>query len=354
MSSKRKFFSIHNILNFVVIDRAGYFNQIFNNFDVHYANFVTDGKIEDCDLIIEIGKFKPDLDNTYVVGDGKYYFGEDYLYIHNESYKGAKWRFQVQGLNDGTTIAKIDCNALGRIFITGNVIDFLIHLKLLESGYPIIHASSVSKNGKAFAFSSRGGGGKTTIALELASTGFSFIGDNYVIIHEGKVLSFPTSLSIFTYNITPMITKNLRFEEKVMLTLKKIVYKGTRGYAKFFTKINPNRILNVIPSSELRTFFLLVPHTNLLYNQVAINEINRNEAINRIIYNQMIEFPPFTRHIEEYSYFFPGSSFSLHWKKYRESLHKNLMENIKFYEIQVPPRYHKITFEKIFEVIRGG
>ena len=74
MSNKRKFYSIHNILNFAVIDRTGYFNRLFNNFDIHYENFIMDGKIEDCDLIIEIGKFKPDLDNTYVVGDGKYYF----------------------------------------------------------------------------------------------------------------------------------------------------------------------------------------------------------------------------------------------------------------------------------------
>jgi hypothetical protein len=354
MSGTTQYFSIHDIIDFAVIDQTGYFNQRFNTFDTHYENFKCEGKLDDCDLIIELGRFKPELKNTYVVGDKKYYFGEDFLYVPEENYKGGKWKLQAQGFNEERTFAKIDCNALGRLTIPGHVIDFLIHLKLLEKGYPIIHASAVSKNGVSFAFASRGGGGKTTVALELAQNGFNLLGDNFVLIHKGKIYAFPTSLSIFTYNLAPVVADNLDWKEKMSLTSKKMIYKGTMGYAKLFTKINPKKIFPEIEaSSKLHTAFLLIPHTKYASKKILVEEMDFHEFVGKIGYNQMLEFPYFCKYIEDYSYLFPNSNLSLHWKKYRESLTDNFPENLKYYKIIVPKHFNDNVFKSIVELVQG-
>lgn len=354
MRDNTQFFSIHDIMDFAVVDHKGYFNRRFNTFDTHYENFKCEGRLNECDLVIELGKFEPNLKNTYVVGDKKYYFSEDSLYVPRESYKGGKWRLQVNGINNGKTIAKIDCNALGRLTIPGHVIDFLIHLKLLEKGFPIIHASAISKNGVAFAFSSRGGGGKTTVALELASNGFNLLGDNFVMIHDGDVFAFPTSLSIFTYNLAPIVANSLNFKEKMSLTSKKMLFKGTMGYAKIFTKINPKRIFHEIDSSsKLYSAFLLIPHTNNANKKILVEEINFDEFINKIGYNQMLEFPYFCRYIEEYSYLFPQADLSQHWEKYKDSLNNNFPKDSSYYKVTVPKRFNNSLFKSIGELVDG-
>lgn len=348
MSTLKHYFSINDILRFVVIDNTGYFNRMFDTLNIHYENFKLEDEPNNYDLIIELGKFNPKLENNYISNGGKLYLRENYIFVSEEKYKGAKWRFELQGLNDRITTAKIDCNALGRLFITGNVIDFLIHLKLMEKGYPIIHASAVSKNNSAFAFSSRGGGGKTTIALELVSKGYSFLGDNYVVIHNGDILSFPTSLSIFTYNLAPIIVKNMRFKKRVAVGFRSLIYKLSMGYAKFFTKINPKRICNNIQrSAKLRTTFILMPRMDISSDLISIKEIDLDEFIKMILYNQMLEFPFFGKYIKEYSYFFPQKNFSQHWKRYEDTLRKNFNNDSLFYKIVVPEKYDKNVFEGI-------
>jgi len=354
MTGVTKYYSVHDFMHFAIVDRSGYFNRIFDSFGTHYSNFKSERSIERCDLIIEIGRFKPDTETTYSVGDGKYLFGEDYLYIGKESYKGAKWRFQVQGLRGQKTVAKIHCNMTGRIFVTGNVIDFLIHLKLMEKGYPIVHASAVSKDGRSCAFSSRGGGGKTTVAMELASNGFNFIGDNYVMIHHGKIFSFPTSLSIFTYNLAPIIADTLNTKQRTSLAVKKMIHKATKGYAKIFTKINPKQVFGEITtSSELSAGFLLIPHTGNSGDQVQIEEIDLLEFVSTILSNQILEFTFFCRYIEEYSFFFPNSHLSLHWDKYKELLENNLSGKSRYYKIIVPRRYTNNVFTRILELVES-
>lgn len=344
---KRMSYSIDNVLNFIVIDRTKFTNRIFNTFDKHYENFVSSHDLEDCDLIIEIGKFKPNLDNSYNVGDGKYYFQEEYMYISKEQYKGAKWKFEINGLNSSQTTVKIDCNTLGRIFITGNVIDFLIHLKLLQKGYTIIHASAVANGENAFIFSGRGGGGKTTIALEMITQGLSLLGDNYLILNKGEAIAFPTSLSIFNYNLAPIISKSISSKEKIELKIKSALYKLSGGYAKFFTKVNPKRISDLISSSKIKQVFLIIPSTRSLNTPITVEDIRYQDLIAQMKYNLMLEFPFFNKYIEEYSYLFPQSYFSLHWDKYTESLIDNLPNTVKYSKIIVPTTYNKSIFSKI-------
>ena len=138
------------------------------------------------------------------------------------------------------------------------------------------------------------------------------------------------------------------------MILKRVLYKGTLGYAKIFTKINPQRIFSeIISSSKLHAGFLLIPHTNNSGDQISSEEIDFKEFIEKVSYNQMLEFPFFSRYIEEYSYFFPKSNLSRHWEKYKESLTNNFSKNLVYYKIIVPQQYNKSVFNKILELIDG-
>jgi hypothetical protein len=335
MNNRIDFYKIHDIINFAVIDKTGFINRQFDNLTTHYENFKVEKNLNEIDLTIELGKFKPDSSDCYVVGSGEFYIKENYLYVPHESHKGAKWSFEVEGIDKKNTIVRIDCNALGRLFILGNVIDFLIYKKLLDKGYALIHASGVNKEGRGFAFSSRGGGGKTTTTLEMVSNGFDYLGDNYVIINKGNIFSFPTSLNIFTYNLAPIVAKNLTRKERLKLYILSNIYKATMGYAKFFIKINPKRIFDDIPhSSKLQSIFMLMPHSNM--PKITITMADREELINRVLYNQMLEFKFFNRYAAEYSYFFSTSKFSQHQTIYEKLLKSAIPENINSYKIIIP------------------
>jgi hypothetical protein len=355
MNYIEKWFSIHDIMQFVVIDHTGVINRFFDNINTHYENFSVQKNDKNSDLIIEIGNFTPDLNDVYETGNKKYFFKPNYMFIPRERHKGAEWKFEITGLNDPTTIVKIDCNYLGRIFITGNIVDFLIHLKLLQKGFSLIHASAVAKNGFGYLLSSRGGGGKTTYALELLENGYDFLGDNYVIINKDTIFSYPTSLSIFTYNLRPSIMGNISSFEKLLLGIKKIIYNLTGGYAKIFSKINPKRITNnIIYSSKIGGIILLIPRNVKEYYAAKLIKSDKNTLIKKIVYNQMLEFNNFNRYIDEYSYLFPIDPFSSHWETYRDSLVENLDNNsILFYQLDVPVHFDNKVKNLIIELINN-
>ncbi|BDZ71678.1 hypothetical protein [Methanobacterium petrolearium] len=341
----QRYFSAQGVLNFIVIDNTNL--KLFDTFYKHYQNFEVVEMPEKVDLVIKLGNFTPKTEDKYVVGYSKYYIGSDYFHVKKESYKGADWSFEVIGWDKKTTTVNIDFNTSGRIFITGNVIDFLIQWKLLQKSYSLIHASGISKNGKAVIFSARGGGGKTSLALESLNHDYNFLSDNYLMLKNGIIFGFPTSLSLFTYNLSEIILKNLKKTEKLSITFKNFVYKLSRGYAKFFTKINPQRISDLTSHSSLSTVFIIKP-IERGENQLIIKKIERERALKKIFYNQMLEFPFFNQYIEIYSYIFPGKKFSKHWDLYLEILDQNLSENINFYEILTDGHY---SFDELLKKI---
>jgi hypothetical protein len=226
----------------------------------------------------------------------------------------------------------------------------MIHLKLLKMGHPIIHASSVKKADRGFLFASRGGGGKTTVALRLASSGFDFMGDNYTMLHNNAVLGFPTSLNIFTYNLSPRIKERMSARERRIFKLKDGLCKVTGGYAKFFTKINPQRIFERIgDSANLDSGFFLLPTKKS--ENIDIREIDVSEYARRNLFNQKLEFPYFDRYIREYSFFFPEADFSRHWENYLVAIKNHLSKDAHYYIITVPLRFDDLVMKRILSKI---
>ena len=345
MTKKERYFNIHDIIKFKIITKD-IFGGKFKNLYGQYKNFEVE-KRDDLDFIVYLGDFTPNNQNSTIL-EGKYYVKDDYFYCARDSYKFTNWKFELSGFDNGNTAVRISSNFSGYLWMAGFIIDFLIHYKMNKKGFPIVHASCVSQDNKGFLFSARGGGGKTTIAINLLDKGFKILGDNFVILHKGNVLSYFSPLNIFTYNLAPIMKKNFGIKRRVILILKELVYKATGQYIKIFTIVNPKEIFPnlMLNNTELNTIFLLLPKDDIL-----IEEIDKETLIKRLVINQKLDTSFFLEYISEYSYMFPDSELATHWKRYEENLNRNLSNNIKIYKMQVPQKYDENVFERILEVI---
>jgi hypothetical protein len=320
--------------------------------DIEYRNFESE-KIDNPDFTVYLGDFTPSNESCTIL-DYTYHIKENYIYCE-DSYKIGRWQVEVSGLEKGGTTVKLSTNIVGTIaadmFICMFVIDFLIRFKMEGKGYSVVHASAVSKDGHGYLFPSQSGAGKTTTAVYFAENGYNFLGDDFVILHKGEVISYLTPLNIFAYNLNPVILKNLGFNDKLILKLKNILYKATSRYIKIFTKMNPKKIFSnqIVDKSKLDAVFLLVPK-----EKFGVEKTDREVIINNLFINQMMESFPFLKYLLEYAYVFPESSIATHWEKCRENLMRNLGEDMDFYRVDVPKRYDRGTFEKIREVVECG
>jgi hypothetical protein len=340
-----KNYNIHNIVRFKIVKGTNILDSSLSNLDIEYKNFETDD-LDTPDFTIYIGNFTPSNQDCYILDD-TYYISEDYLYC-KDSYKLAKWEFEMSGFENGDMIIHISNNLVGNMFLSP-LIDFLISFKMNEREYPLVHGSCVSKNNQAYLFPARSGGGKTVTSLYLVEKGFDFLGDNFVVLNEDNVLSFLSPLNIFTYNLAPIIKNSLKLKTKIILSLKHLLYKMTLGYAKIFTKINVRDIFPdlIVDKSKLDSIFLLIPK-----EEFSIEKISKEELINHLVINQKLDSLPFLKYMLEYSYMFPDSKLATHWNRYKASLRKNIREDIPIYKIDVPQRYDADTFEDIFKVLQ--
>ena len=233
------------------------------------------------------------------------------------------------------------------MIISGFLIDPLINFKLAEKGYALVHGSCVSKDNHAYLFTAQGGGGKTSTALYAVERGFNFMGDNFTILDKGYALSFLSPLNIFSFNIVPVVKKNMKIKSKAEFYLKNILYKTTG--LRIVTKINVKEIFpnSLNDKSKLKTIFLLIPK-----GKFCIVEIDKDELIRHMVTNMKLDSSPFLKYMMMYSYVFPESRMATHWDRYEENLRRNLNSDITICKVEVPQRYDINTFEKIWSVIQ--
>ena len=344
MSKNEKSYNIHGIVTFKIINKSKILNRPFNNIDLEYKNFESDNSC-DPDLTFHIGDFTPSNQECIVL-DNEYYVKEDYFYCR-DTYKIAKWRFEMSGFENGVMDVRISTNSFGGMVISGFIIDLLITFKINEKGYPTVHGSSISKDDRAYLFTAQSGSGKTLTALYAVESGFDFLGDDFVILNKNNVLSFLSPLNICSFNYAPIIKKNLGIKSKVKFYLKDVLYKLSG--LTIATKINVKDIFSdsLDDKSKLESIFLLIPK-----EKFDIVEMDKEELIGHMIANMKLDSFPFIKYMMEYSYVFPGSRMAKYWTRYEENLRKNLGDHFTIYRVEVPQRYDMKTFEEIWRVIQ--
>ena len=346
MSKKEKSYNIHGLVRFKIINKDNFLNRHITNINLEYKNFKSE-EGDDSDFTIYLGDFTPSNQECYVL-DNNYYIKEDYFYC-KDSYKIAKWELEISGFESGNMKVRISTNSSASMMTSGFIIDPLIIFKLNEKGYPVVHSSCVSRNNHAHLFTAQGGGGKTSTALYAVDRGFNFLGDNFIILNKGYVRSFLSPLNIFSFNLVPIVKKNMAAKTKVEFYLKNLLCKmiGLR----IVTKINVKEIFpdSLDDNSKIESIFLLIPK-----EKFDIVEMDKEELIGHMVANMKLDSFPFIKYMMEYSYMFPESKMATHWDRYEENLRRNLNSDITIYKVEVPQKYDINTFEEIWRGIQNG
>lgn len=334
-------YCIHDLFSFRVQGRS----QPWINSAIHieYQNFVSNTR-SNPDLIVTIGDFHPNCIDCTIL-DNTFYIKEDYLYCE-DSYKRARWKFELTGFESGHTQLKISGNYFSRYIIPGFFIDPLISYKLNGLGYSVVHSSAVCNNHGAHLFTAQGGGGKTSSALYATERGCRFMGDNFIIVHEGQAMPYLSPLNIFPFNMLSHIEKSSPWQIRFGYYMRKMLFSLTG--LQLVTKINPYDVDIGSPSvmPPIHTICILVPH-----KEFNISRIDVQELIRRMVLNLKVDFSFFNKYILQYSFVFPNSPLARCWEKYKENLANNLQNFQDGYMIEMPQKYDLDAFEKIWKLI---
>jgi hypothetical protein len=328
-------YNIHGFCSFDILDYSGRVLQTLLDVQSRYQCFRVDhDPVVLPDMRIVIGSFEPKLTGCTVLDDS-WWVREGYLFHSGETYKmGARWSFDVSGLDGGTIELRIAANMQGRPFIAGKIIDAFVFYLLQQRGCTMLHASAVARDGEAFVFAARGGGGKTTLALAAAfNEGMDFMGDNFVILKDGMIYSCLSDLNMFGYNLQPRVWESLTAYERLRFRGWAMVHSLTLGYIKVFSEVSPLRFLQGSLSNSAR-----IKKLNMLQTHVAFlcEPLARESLIPRMTSNMKMEFFSFVRHAAAYAFCYPESPLAKLWDEYRETLNANLPVDVPLQLITVP------------------
>lgn len=337
---KNSYFNINDIVRFKVDDLDSRLKQ-FTSGDIleEYCNYISDEAIADneLDFTVSIVKSIRTKDGCYVLDDN-YHIDDGYLYTA-DSYKVAKWTIELFRKGNQYNM-KIAPNLAARFFISGFFIDFLVQFSLSRKGYSIIHSSGLTKGNFSYLFSGRGGSGKTSTCINLVNldSSYNILGDDFQIMSKGESIPYITPLNLFTYNASKFLLNGLSEKKKFALSLKKMIYYLSGGYAKFFTKLNPKEsFADLIGSrSKISKIFIILPIKSDNVKDLKIQRINKQTAIEHITFNQMMDSRYFPKYLVQYGFMFPNDEFALYWDKYKKNLYENLIEGINYYKILLP------------------
>lgn len=352
--------NIHNILKFQIVRDSKYkFRDISRTFSYFQVN-----EIDKPDIILNIGSFTPSNGDCYLI-DYKYHVKNNYFYCRDSGSR-VKWEVEIIGFEHGDCIINFNANCKLQpqsiaslislpIALSQAVLLRIIELKLNQKGYHFIHSAGINKDSSGYLFCSRGGAFKTTLCMDFfRRAGFGVLGDDRIILHDNKILSFPMASSLFEFMVTNLATE---------------MDLGIFRYIQFATEQFLNKpIKNIMfkdKFSNLEALFFIT-RSNRIHDaqSVIIEELSNNyidQAVNRILANNRaegfvgltlfgIDSLPFLKYELVYNFVFPNSSIAMREKKMAENL-KNILKNIPIYKIDIPFTYKTKVFEEINKFI---
>lgn len=341
-------FNLHDIFKFRVI---GENKRFLNYLEKEYSFFKVNG-ISNPDLVVIIGKFKPNNSNCSIINH-KYYIKKNYIYCR-DSYKVVRWSVQISNLERKKIIVHFDGNFFADSFLCRYIIEPIMRFKMNQKGYTFLHSSGISDGKQAFLLSACKGVGKTSTVLHLVNEGRKFLSDDFTILSKkGIVWSYPTTIHLFEYNLKgcPFVFKKLRFKDKILVKLYDYVYKLTLKYGQLPLDVNVENIFSNVKigkSYPLRSLILL---TKTNKDKIKVKKItNGHDLVKRLISINKFEAFHFFDYMLAYSFIFPNGKVAVHW----ETLEKNLLsalEKSPCYRVDVPKNYTFKVFKKIKSIL---
>lgn len=345
MKRRTKLHNVHDILKFRIVEEEWPIDPLFIRPGRGFNYFRIDGDSNGAvDLHIEIGDFTP-RNQDCVVLEKKYYIRPGYFYCKDHD-KILQWEFEWEGLEgEGPYTVRISKDFFGSMAIGTRIIDSLVRYKMNTMGYPMVHSFGVAKNGGAVVLSGRSGVGKTNSILNFLGRGYQVLGDNWIILNQGRAFSFPLPMNIFVFNLLPILDDKLTKVHRLNLSLKNAVYRTSFGYVKKKTPIEihkmfPGSVIDEVPVKSLAVM--------IQGEAFDIAPIEKPQAIEHLIVNDKMDRIQFYNYLLAYSYVFAQSPVATHWQRLRQNLDAALPDEIPYYKLTIPRKYGETTFEKLY------
>jgi len=331
-------YDLHGIIKFQV--RYNDKKNLIYGYNFPYSYFQVD-RVDDPLIILNIAPFKPNKEECDIVFH-KYYIKKNYLYFE-ENDGIFSWHVEFQGIGKENTIinfywSRLPPKALISPYYFPQIeyMEPLMDLKLAEKGYCLLHSAAVSHEKKAILFAGRSGASKRTIAAYyLNKLDYSFIGDDKVIVKDGKVFSYPTNIGIFNYSFKHDYTKKLNS----LLEKVKTVH--------YLHKMKDKLIYDfgLEDKASIHSVNILSKYQEI--EDPLISPKKREEIISSLINNNLVEFTPHLHNaLVAYSYIFPESPDSSYSSLLRKNLDICLDNDVRMNEIILGTDYTKSQFDK--------
>lgn len=338
---KVRYYNFHDILKMKVINgRKSIFDKYLDKPFYHYEV----SKLENTDLSIFVGKVSPDKEDCFIV-DGRYYIKKNYIFYEN-TYKYARWKVEIKGLESAKTEVNIQSNLPGRVVFPGETIYSLIRYKLCLKGYPLIHGSGVGLNNQGYIFSARPGTGKTITTINLVKKGFNYYSDDSVILGKKEFFGFIVPLNLrFTYDVEKLLGIHFSPSVKLQLFWKKMLYFLTLKKISLFTTLRAEDVFKdaIKEKANITKIFVLTQGS-----EFSVKKHPRREEITKKIFlNMWFESPELVSMQYAYNFVFPDNSLANFWNNTYESIFQNI-GNTEYYEIILPFNYSHDIFERFY------
>jgi len=321
-------FNIHNLVSIVASAEKPEYERVIKRLAVEYEHFLQ-SDVSDPALRIKIGPIDGRPQN-YSRVDGRYLVNETALYCE-DSYKVARWRILITGFDSDSLELTIEPNWFAKDLIPAILITPMISLQLMKKGHSLVHAAGIVKE-ESILITGFGGSGKTRCVFKAMDEGYRLLGDDHVILRDGRALSFPTALSLFSYNLpTSAWARPWRSEVKE----KALLNWATFGYANLVTKASTDRLFaNAIASdSLLGRVFLLQPS---VCESGSVNRIEKEILVEAWFQNIASEIPYFFKYLFAYIYSNPGSPLNDYDETFKKLLLANLGNCNQFLKVVFP------------------
>jgi hypothetical protein len=345
-------FNIHDIVTFQINrEQPKGLERILELRDLNFrfAYFSVAEEIEEPDLVVNIGPFAPSHKGCYIV-DHLYHVKANYLYSCYRSGR-LKWEMQVIGFEDGRTMVNLDSRVAGRpsflfpdYLLHSMVISPILEYKLNRKGYCLLHGAALSRGETGFLMSGREGAFKSTLVMEFVRRGYSYLGDDLVILKGKRILGLPTYLKEFGFRYHCLPTEKFRnIWDKV--SFMEYQLREPFDYREPGFRMAADAPLNAlcfVGRSVGRDWTIVrCPYdTDAIAQRLVLNNILERrhsprglETLESSYYNAM----------QAYSFVYPQSEVASHDVRLKQNLRESLCE-LPVYELQLPKEWSADAF----------
>lgn len=342
---KIQYYSINELVTFSISGpgkKVDYVNR-------QYSYFQCKEPLKSVDIEVRVGGFDENiiLGNEYEVVNRKYRVCGDAIYAE-DSYKVARWKFLIAGLRKEKTTIFFEGNYWGYYILYKFFIEPVIRLKLNDKGYFMIHSSAAFVEGRAFVFPASPSVGKTSTMLNWLHSGMGFIADEYTIIKDNQVYSYPTPLRLHDYNLkaNPYICDDMSIMDKLQICIRTWIFRLTFGYADVTHEVNIWNVIRGVKIHDKVPLGQIVIFTRFSGRQVREKKITQKEFIEKLLVIDRFETTRFNEYLDAYYYVNNVPKEKQFWDRMESNL-MSMFPNQEYKELNIPEHYTEQTFKAI-------